>query len=1125
MSGDQVSPGMLLDLHSQLLKPIGPERRTELEAALLQLQKRPGYLVSGLRLCSPAIAGPAAAASIPSEMVVGIQQFTATQIRRVLLNTWTNTPESVEKERQRRLNPQNFQHEVLRGPEGINLLSSDDDDDEDDYIKETDIMVSELQSGCIDPNFREVIISDGEKKAFREGIFSVFIASPPCLHNLLIDIIKTIAHNDYPSHWPTILGEVGRTLKTSQDLETIKMTLHTLLMLFKPFEYFQLDDPRRQPLYQLVEACFPTVLALGQKMLTVNTDTARSIQKFVVRLFYSATNMSIPPFFLKKWDNLVPWMDFMFRLLALPQPPGEPQGDSREDWGPWKMRKWIFHTFIRILTRYGNFRKGFPEEWRPWCTRLFKTFSPKMLQVTMNYLNFIRKRQYLPRRLTQTLLGFIDSAYRYKALYAIMKPHLPALLGEVMLPIISFGPRDMLQWRDNPQEFIRSQSDVMQDFFDPRKTAVAVLQSLVQDKKKDLLRPFADFLVGCFKEFAQNPSPSLPQAGKFFGALTCFGLIHDSLVRNRALSANLEPIIKNVLVPAMGSKFPFVRARAIWTFALYSDIQFKDQTILSTGLSRILHLMTDSELPVKVEAIMGIRCFAEFDVCRDVLHKHLPRLIQIIFSLFQDFDHDELVECLEVLILRFGEEIQPFAEAMCKKFATQFHRLMKTVEETDNDVLAIAVDEILRAVIALLAAVRKCPDLYQRMEAPLLSMVKRVLKQDCIDYVEHGFKILSFLTYFPGSVTPNLWKFYVPCLQIFNSWGSDFVAEIVPLLDNYIANGTDTFVDPNNPYLDLTMRMIEKCFRGRGEFSGRDPECGEAAKLAEVILQTCRGRIDKYIPGLMNMTFLRLKTCKNRGVVVLLITLLGNIFFYNPLLAIQVCEKKKITATVLRGWFKHGEGLKKLYDQKLMVLGMSTVLLIPFEKAPADIQKAAPHFVQLCIKVLEKMANKIAEKERKKEEKKAMGQRTASQSLLDQSGRKSRAADGGFDDSDEEDSGSEDDVIDGDSRQGVEDLTLAQISDLREEAKHRIATGDYDTEDSSSGDEYEELEEEEDDGTNNNIVDNTDELVYFVDSLGKFKNRYPAVYQKIHSGLVPEAKRLLTEMIPEAEKRRKQSSQ
>ena len=76
---------------------------------------------------------------------------------------------------------------------------------------------------------------------------------------------------------------------------------------------------------------------------------------------------------------------------------------------------------------------------------------------------------------------------------------------------------------------------------------------------------------------------------------------------------------------------------------------------------------------------------------------------------------------------------------------------------------------------------------------------------------------------------------------------------MMPALHNYVTVDTDAFVSNAN-YLLALFNMCKAILTGD---SGEDAEC-HAAKLLEVILLQCKGRVDQCIPSFVELVLSRL---------------------------------------------------------------------------------------------------------------------------------------------------------------------------------------------------------------------------------------------------------------------------
>lgn len=81
----------------------------------------------------------------------------------------------------------------------------------------------------------------------------------------------------------------------------------------------------------------------------------------------------------------------------------------------------------------------------------------------------------------------------------------------------------------------------------------------------------------------------------------------------------------------------------------------------------------------------------------------------------------------------------------------------------------------------------------------------------------------------------------------------DYFTDMMPALHNYVTVDTEAFVSNPN-YLLALFNMSKAILTGD---AGEDAEC-HAAKLLEVILLQCKGRVDQCIPSFVELVLTRL---------------------------------------------------------------------------------------------------------------------------------------------------------------------------------------------------------------------------------------------------------------------------
>ncbi len=83
----------------------------------------------------------------------------------------------------------------------------------------------------------------------------------------------------------------------------------------------------------------------------------------------------------------------------------------------------------------------------------------------------------------------------------VLKPFAENLLFETIIPIMLIQHKDVVQYREDPIEFIRKQNDITQTVMNPKFTVEDLLEYLCQYrsnkkiKKPDYLHKFLEFCV------------------------------------------------------------------------------------------------------------------------------------------------------------------------------------------------------------------------------------------------------------------------------------------------------------------------------------------------------------------------------------------------------------------------------------------------------------------------------------------------------------------------------------------------------------------------------------------------------------------------------------------------------
>lgn len=83
----------------------------------------------------------------------------------------------------------------------------------------------------------------------------------------------------------------------------------------------------------------------------------------------------------------------------------------------------------------------------------------------------------------------------------------------------------------------------------------------------------------------------------------------------------------------------------------------------------------------------------------------------------------------------------------------------------------------------------------------------------------------------------------------------------------------------------------------------QEPDLVAAPKLFESVLQNCRGHVDNWVEPYVKLALTRYKTATNNYLKTLLISVVANALYYNPVLCLQALERLGATGEFFRTWF------------------------------------------------------------------------------------------------------------------------------------------------------------------------------------------------------------------------------
>ncbi|PRP84900.1 hypothetical protein PROFUN_07554 [Planoprotostelium fungivorum] len=784
----------------------------------------------------------------------------------------------------------------------------------------------------------ESYTNDADRTWVRTHIVDALTYTPSRVQSQLGVGFKNIARLEWPNAWPELLPQILNNLVSKDALKTHGALL-AVRLLARNYQYIP-QVKRRIPLENLVNTTFPIVLQLLQSLSQLQTEAAGHMILLILKCFWSSSNFGMPTH-LAGESVMVQWMTEMLKLLEAPIPPGEPADeDMRKDFVWWKCKRWVVKIFDRLFNRYGETKQLPTKDGRDFSRQFLKLYAPRLLETSMRILFSMKNGNYLPSRIQYSCLSFVNHAVRNQVMYPMLKPHVDALFKEVLFPLVCFSNADMELWNDDPEEYLRKEFDIEEDFYSPKSAASLIIIDLGRNRGKNHLNPMMSFVGMSMMRYLQATEKERNPQEKD-GCMAVIGELEDKLRITPSYQSQLENLIIQHIYPEFTSPHPWLRAKACWIFGKYYKMEWSNSDNFKTGLRQVLTCIRDPELPVRVRAVMALQFLIQNPVSTEEIRNILPQLLEEIFKIMGEIDNDELVVTLRTIIDHFSEEMGPYSLGLCQKLSQIFIKICN--ENNDEDDSAITALECLGAIQTILEAISGRPELYPPIEEVLYPLLQVTLQPDLADFFEEGVKIITFITYFSNEISPRMWSLF-PVLHDRFQECSDFIQDILNPLDNYISRSTETFLTAG-PYLPMVSEMYKKLILNTDE---SESNCLDACKLIEAVILNCRGRVDQFIEPYCQIALARLVKAKKDNLRCLLIGIVVNSIYYNPAFTLDIMNRNNWTQQFFTVWFQHIPKLPRTHDKKLTILTLLSLMTMT-ENIPEVVRVASIQMLETAI--------------------------------------------------------------------------------------------------------------------------------------------------------------------------------
>ncbi|XP_038216767.1 importin-7 isoform X1 [Zerene cesonia] len=782
-------------------------------------------------------------------------------------------------------------------------------------------------------------IHEQDRAMIRDMIVDAIVQAPDLIRVQLCVCLKTIIKHDFPARWTQIVDKIHIYLQNPEPNNWMGALL-CLYQLIKNYEYHVTD--KRAPLNEAMNLLLPMMYNLIVNLQPDPSMESVLIQKQILKCFHCLVKYILPLDLITR-EIFTKWMEVLRSVMERPVPDHTLQVDEDErmelPW--WKCKKWAVHTLYRLFERYGS-PVNAREEYVEFADWYLTTFTGGILEVLLRVLDNYRNKIYVSPRVLQQTISYIDQCVSHAYAWKLLKPHMFAIIQDVLFQLMSYSEADEELWFNDPYEYIRIKFDIFEDFISPVTAAQTLLISCCK-KRKDMLERTMHF---CMQVLTGQGGEYGPRQRD--GALHMVGTLNDILIKKKFYKEEIDSLLSQYVFPEFHSQFGYMRARACWVLHCFASVHFKNEALLAEAVRLSVNaLLNDTDLPVKVEAAIAIQMLL---TSQEKVHKMLEPQVKPVTSellkVIRETENDNIANVLQKIVPVYTEQLMPMAFEITDHLATTFSKVIETDCGTDEK--AITAMGLLNTMETVLNVMEDNPEILAQLEKTVLRVVGHILHHNIIEYYEEAMILLCTLT--SKSISEDMWKVLEMLYQVFEKEGFDYFTDMMPVLHNYITVDTNAFLSNENHILAM-FNMVKAVLNSDAE----DESEVYAAKLLEVMVLQCSGKIDNCLPSFVELVLNRLtRKVKTSELRTMLLQVLIAILYCNPHLLFNILMKLQesvpnasITQHFIKQWIHDTDCFMGLHDRKLSVLGICTLLEMGPQRPALD--EVLPKILPSCL--------------------------------------------------------------------------------------------------------------------------------------------------------------------------------
>lgn len=408
-----------------------------------------------------------------------------------------------------------------------------------------------------------------------------------------------------------------------------------------------------------------------------------------------------------------------------------------------------------MFERYGS-PGHVTKEYSEFAEWYLQTFSSGILEVILRVLDGYRGGHWVPPRVLQKSLNYLNQAVSHAHTWRILKPHMSAIVQDVLFPLLSYSAEDHELWTVDPHEYIRVKFDVYEDFVSPVTAARQLLHSACKKRKEMLQRT-----MGMLQQILTSTATEAAQKD---GALHMIGSLSDILLRKKMYRDQLDQLFIKYVFPEFNSSRGHMRARACWSLHYFAEFNFKQETVLVEAVNLTIRaLLFDKDLPVKVEAAFALQSMLNY---QERSHKYIePQVKEIALELLRiikETENEDVTGVMQKLVCVYTVQLAPISVDICQHLTTTFIQVLDTDEGSDEK--AITAMGLINTIETLLTVMEEQTEVMNLLEPIVLQAIAHVLQNEVQDFYEEILALIYDLT--SKQISADMWKVFELLYQV-----------------------------------------------------------------------------------------------------------------------------------------------------------------------------------------------------------------------------------------------------------------------------------------------------------------------------------------------------------------------